>query len=164
MMHPPRTDAPCDAAEWGLWQGLARQRQRRDRQQGTTKGSAIPGFPPNATDLLAVNDIRKRPSLARYCIRARKPPRQAEVGRQPLIDRSDLLSGEFAEHARGCEMAGVERVTVTVSYADLPERGALGHRQVTGAYLVALASARGGVLATMDEALAALYPEWCALI
>jgi predicted nucleic acid-binding protein len=61
-------------------------------------------------------------------------------------------------------MAGVERVTVTVSYADLPERGALGHRQVTGAYLVALASAHGGVLATMDEALAALYPEWCALI
>lgn len=51
-----------------------------------------------------------------------------------------------------------------LSYTDLPERGVLGHRQVTDAYLVALASAHGGALATMDEALAALHPGSCVLI
>lgn len=35
----------------------------------------------------------------------------------------------------------------------------LGHKQVTDAYLVALAREKGGKLATFDEALAALYPE-----
>jgi hypothetical protein len=46
---------------------------------------------------------------------------------------------------------------------DLPLRNAVapgtllgGHRQVTDAYLLALASARGGVLATLDRGAAAL--------
>ncbi|PZR51736.1 VapC toxin family PIN domain ribonuclease [Xylanimonas oleitrophica] len=41
-----------------------------------------------------------------------------------------------------------------VSYADVDLSGLQGHRQVTDAYLVALASAHGGVLATFDKALA----------
>lgn len=44
-------------------------------------------------------------------------------------------------------------------YRDLPERGVLGHRQVTDAYLVLLASRHGGVLATMDAGLAAVHPK-----
>ena len=43
-----------------------------------------------------------------------------------------------------------------VEYVRLRDKGIRGHRQVTDAYLAALASAHGGVLATMDEALAAL--------
>ena len=41
------------------------------------------------------------------------------------------------------------------SYLDLPTRGINGHRQVTDAYLALLAAKHGGVLATMDRALAA---------
>lgn len=44
------------------------------------------------------------------------------------------------------------------SYLDLPEKGVVGHRQVTDAYLVLLAAGHNGVLATMDEALAAIHP------
>ena len=51
-----------------------------------------------------------------------------------------------------------------VSYTAVPERGVVGHRQVTDAYLVALAAEREGVLATMDEALAAVHPGRARLI
>lgn len=51
-----------------------------------------------------------------------------------------------------------------VSYLALPERGLRGHKQVTDFYLVALAGKNGGRLATLDAALAALFPEVCELI
>lgn len=44
------------------------------------------------------------------------------------------------------------------TYLDIPEKGVIGHRQVTDAYLVLLAARHKGVLATMDEALAAIHP------
>jgi toxin-antitoxin system PIN domain toxin len=43
-----------------------------------------------------------------------------------------------------------------VSYLDVPVKGIQGHRQVTDAYLATLAGRHGGVLATMDEGLAAV--------
>lgn len=43
-----------------------------------------------------------------------------------------------------------------VECVQLRDKGIRGYRQVTDAYLAALAHAHGGVLATMDEALAAL--------
>lgn len=46
-----------------------------------------------------------------------------------------------------------------VSYAEMPARGIVGHRQVTDAYLALLARRRGGILATLDEALAALHSD-----
>jgi len=42
-----------------------------------------------------------------------------------------------------------------VSYLEMPVRQLVGHRQVTDAYLAMLASWHGGILATMDEGLAA---------
>lgn len=45
------------------------------------------------------------------------------------------------------------------SYLDVPSNGIRGHKQLTDAYLAALARAHGGVLATMDKALAALIPD-----
>lgn len=51
-----------------------------------------------------------------------------------------------------------------VSYLALPERGLRGHKQVTDYYLVALAGKNGGKLATMDESLAAFFPDVCELI
>jgi toxin-antitoxin system PIN domain toxin len=46
-----------------------------------------------------------------------------------------------------------------VSYLDMPTSGVVGHRQVTDAYLVALARKHGGSVATMDQALAAVHTE-----
>jgi uncharacterized protein len=45
----------------------------------------------------------------------------------------------------------------SIGYSSVPDRGVYGHKQVTDAYLAALAAANGGYLATMDEALAALH-------
>ena len=44
-----------------------------------------------------------------------------------------------------------------VSYLYLPAAGIVGHRQVTDAYLALLAQKHGGILATMDRALAAVH-------
>lgn len=41
---------------------------------------------------------------------------------------------------------------------NLPTRGVIGHKQMTDAYLIALAASKQGRLATMDEALVALHP------
>lgn len=46
-----------------------------------------------------------------------------------------------------------------VSYLNVPLKRISGHKQVTDAYLIALAALRGGRLATFDEALASIYPE-----
>ncbi len=43
------------------------------------------------------------------------------------------------------------------SYLDIQAAGIIGHRQVTDAYLALLAERHGGLLATMDKALAALH-------
>lgn len=51
-----------------------------------------------------------------------------------------------------------------VPYTDVPDRGLRGYRQVTDAYLAALARARGGRLATLDRALAAWLPDVCVLV
>ena len=51
-----------------------------------------------------------------------------------------------------------------VTYLDVPVTGIVGHRQVTDAYLVALARKHGGSLATMDQALAAVHPGTTLLV
>ncbi len=43
------------------------------------------------------------------------------------------------------------------SYLDMPTQGIIGHRQVTDAYLALLARKHDGLLATMDQALAAVH-------
>jgi uncharacterized protein len=45
-----------------------------------------------------------------------------------------------------------------LNYGDIVWTGVLGHRQVTDAYLAALARHHGGRLATFDRGLAALHP------
>lgn len=51
-----------------------------------------------------------------------------------------------------------------VSYRDVDLTRLRGHRQVTDAYLVALAERRGARLVTFDEALAAAHPAATQLI
>lgn len=53
----------------------------------------------------------------------------------------------------------------SVTYAEAELDGVRGHRQVTDAYLVALAAAHGDArLATLDRALAQMNPEATALV
>jgi len=47
----------------------------------------------------------------------------------------------------------------SLSYVDVEWRGVIGHKQVTDAYLVALAASRNAQLASFDRGLAALRPE-----
>ena len=51
-----------------------------------------------------------------------------------------------------------------LSYVDIAWHGVLGQRQVTDAYLAALARARGGRLATLDRGLAALHADVAELM
>ena len=46
-----------------------------------------------------------------------------------------------------------------LSYVDIAQRGVMGHRQVTDAYLAALARHHHAYLATFDRGLAALHPD-----
>lgn len=50
------------------------------------------------------------------------------------------------------------------SYEAVPYNNLQGHRQVTEAWLVELARRRGGKLATLDAALAVLYPDVVELV
>lgn len=49
-------------------------------------------------------------------------------------------------------------------YEGVRWNGVFGHRQVTDAYLAALARMRGGRLATFDRGLAALHPDVAVLV
>jgi toxin-antitoxin system PIN domain toxin len=46
-----------------------------------------------------------------------------------------------------------------LDFANLPDKGVVAHKHVTGAYLAALALAHKGALATMDASLAAFHPN-----
>lgn len=52
----------------------------------------------------------------------------------------------------------------SISYTDVDLRHVVGHRQVTDAYLAALAVSRGCLLATFDQALAEVLPNETELI
>ncbi len=57
-----------------------------------------------------------------------------------------------------------ERWADDASYADVDLSDVRGHRQVADSYLVGLAAARGGVVATLDESLARRRPVNVLLI
>jgi toxin-antitoxin system PIN domain toxin len=51
-----------------------------------------------------------------------------------------------------------------IAYSDVSLRGVVGHRQVTDAYLAAIARENGGSVATFDRGLAALHPDVVTLL
>ena len=63
-----------------------------------------------------------------------------------------------------CSRAEHEFWADDLTYGDVTLRGVIGHRQVTDAYLAALARARGGHVATLDRGLAALHPDVVTLL
>lgn len=78
------------------------------------------------------------------------------IGERPATAR--LLLERIAEHPR-CEFWVAD-----LSYRDVPLHELRGHRQVTDAYLVALATRHSARLATFDRALATAQPDAVELI
>jgi hypothetical protein len=74
------------------------------------------------------------------------------------IGQAKRLLAEIAE------MPGHEFWPDSISLPELPERGIAGYRQVTDAYLVALARHNRGKLATLDRSLAALHGDDAVLV
>lgn len=80
-----------------------------------------------------------------------------------------LLSGVGVTVARGalqliCQLPGHEFWPDDLGYADVDLSRVIGHRQVTDAYLAALARLHGGTLVTFDRGLAALHPDVVTLL
>lgn len=66
--------------------------------------------------------------------------------------------------SRLAAMPGYQWWPDSVSYREVNLSGLRGHRQVTDAYLVALAMAHGAQLATLDAGLRVAHPEGSLLI
>jgi len=62
------------------------------------------------------------------------------------------------------EAPGHEFIADDIDFRAVSDRGIVGHRQVTDAYLAQLARKHGIRLATLDEALAALNPDVAVLV
>ncbi|MGA7410715.1 MAG: PIN domain-containing protein [Bryobacteraceae bacterium] len=73
------------------------------------------------------------------------------VGVEATAESAKLLLGSI------CSLPRHEFWPDDVSYLDMSTTGIVGHRQVTDAYLVLLAMKHGGLVATMDQALAAVH-------
>jgi toxin-antitoxin system PIN domain toxin len=86
-------------------------------------------------------------ALIRYLVRIGEPVQNA---RTVLAAVRSLPSGEFWPD--------------TPSYLDVDLSAVRGHRHVTDAYLVGVARDRGGLLATLDESLAAGAPDATVLV
>lgn len=87
------------------------------------------------------------------------------------ITQGTLLRHYFRE-VEGANAAGAQALLLQIEkmpghefwpdglgYSEVNLSGIIGHRQVTDAYLVALAFSQGGTLATLDEGLAKLHRE-----
>ena len=88
-------------------------------------------------------------SLIRHLIRERIVPDSPAASR--------ILAG-FQAHPMHCFWAD------DIDYCQLRWDGVLGHRQVTDAYLAALARHHGGKVATLDRGFAALHDDVAELI
>ena len=72
-------------------------------------------------------------------------------------DALAVLRG-FVEHPRHCFWQD------TLDYLHADMKGAIGHKQVTDAYLASLARSNGGRLATFDRGMAALHADVVELV
>lgn len=78
------------------------------------------------------------------------------------LGESAATAAEVARRIRG--MPSCDFWADSISYADVDLGHVVGHRQVTDAYLVALARAHATTLATLDEGLANSVPDYAALL
>lgn len=121
----------------------------------------------NALIALTVSDHEHHPRAAAWAARIDRialcPVVEGSLVRflvrlgQPLTTATTLLDRLYA--GPRCEFW-----PDALSYRDADLSHVIGHRQVTDAYLCALAASRGGRLATFDKALAQTDPAHVVLI
>jgi toxin-antitoxin system PIN domain toxin len=93
------------------------------------------------------------------------PITQGALIRYILRAKAGTTIGYAKKVVAGVEaLEGHEFWPDSVSFAELPETGVFGYRQVTDAYLVSLARHKKGRLATLDRALSALHAPDAVLI
>lgn len=80
------------------------------------------------------------------------------------IDRTLALTDGVAVLASICAHPKHQFIADDVDALELPWTAIQGHRQVTDAYLAALARKHGAKLATFDRALAAVHPDVAVLL
>jgi uncharacterized protein len=80
------------------------------------------------------------------------------------IDRTLALTDGVAVLASICAHPKHQFIADDVDALELPWMAIQGHRQVTDAYLAALARKHGAKLATFDRALAAVHPDVAVLL
>ncbi|MBN2451241.1 MAG: PIN domain-containing protein [Lentisphaeria bacterium] len=98
--------------------------------------------------------VRAQPSFA-TC-----PITQGALVRHYFRDVPSPTAGGVLSLLAGIEgMPGHAFWPDDVSYRDVRVTGVIGYRQISDAYLAALARKRGGRLATLDSALAALHED-----
>ena len=76
----------------------------------------------------------------------------------PTVEAANHVLQQFVAHPRHRFWPD------TLSYADIAWKAVLGHRQVTDAYLAALARHRHGSLLTFDQGLAATHADVVELV
>lgn len=91
--------------------------------------------------------------------RRRAPPRQGDrTGREQTLSEAWSTSSGGVSHLRHTFWFE------DLGFGDVDLSTVIGHRQVTDAYLAALARHRDGRLATFDKGLAALHPDVTKLV
>lgn len=91
------------------------------------------------------------------------PTTQGSLVRFLLRSGADVTTA--VEILRGLEgAAGHEFWPDDLPYRQVAWRGVLGHRQVTDAYLAAIARGRGGRLATLDRGMSLLHADIALLL
>jgi uncharacterized protein len=117
--------------------------------------------------LLVPNHVH-HPRVSAWWV-TRKPPFATSPSTQGSLLRFLVREGRSAAAAQAV-LAAVTAHPQHVFWPDslpydaVPLRGITGHRQVTDAYLAALARAQGGAVATLDGGFTARDPDVAALV
>jgi uncharacterized protein len=77
---------------------------------------------------------------------------------KPNLTQAQLVLGRFTSHSRHIFIHD------DISYLELPPKGVVGYRNLTDAYLVALARHHNALVATLDEPFANTFPAATLLL
>lgn len=138
----------------------------------TTASCALAGYLLDANVLVALADSAHvhHPAAARWFMSIDAPFATCPITQGTLV-RMLLQFNAVSEVAAAVSF--LDKLTAhpkhrfwpdTLAYGAISWRGVLGRRQVTDAYLAALARHNGGRIATFDKALAALHADTAELL
>lgn len=142
--------------------------------EGRPVNGGDPTFRPALLDgnvlvaLIVADHVHHGPARKWFGLRGDRPFLTCPITQGTLL-RVSLHHGAMVDEATEA-LAALSRhphhrfVPDTLSYLEAEMRGVIGHRQVTDAYLVAIAEREDAVVATFDAGLASLRPERSELV